>query len=142
MITVYSKNVNINSGSTVPLNTIKTDKGETAFVQNNSLNLLACGVYTIMGVMCVTSQTPGDITVQLYQDGNPLPETEVTVSIATAGAYEVLYFLTDITRSNGYDRNSMCSTGTTVSAVATHSVEGSEIEFKTAVLKEFRVIGR
>lgn len=142
MITVYSKNVTVPSGSAVPFNIVKTDKGDTAKYKGNSLLLQACGVYTIMFDASLTSQTVGDVTVALVVDGVALPETEMTVNIATAGAAETVSFVTDVTRANSYCSQVMCSTQSNVQVIATHSVDGSTVEFQTALLKEFRVIGR
>lgn len=142
MITAYSKGVDVSTGSAIPFNVVKIDKGETATLKGASLNLNACGVYTIMGEFCVSSTTAAEVTVQLYQDGVALPETEMAVSIP-ANSYGFVAFVTDVAKSDNNFNNCLCTKPTVLQVIATISGESvEEVTFETAVLKEFRVIGR
>lgn len=86
MIEVYSNNVSVNAGSTVPLNNTVIQKGCTATKSGDTINLNKCGVYQ---VNCECSASAA-ATLQLQKDNVLQPQAQLDMTNAQAASFSTL----------------------------------------------------
>ena len=67
-------------------------KGHTATLNGATISLNANGVYMVSVDAVGTTATPGDISIQLYRDGVPVPYAVSSDTIATADDVSALGF--------------------------------------------------
>lgn len=116
MLEVYSINVPVNEGADIPLNQVKTLKGNTAILQGaSSIVLNKCGVYKITAMANVTPDEAGTVSIQLKQNGMLLDNAIAQATAAVDTIYN-LKFETLVTVSNN-NTNCPCSVPTVISVV-------------------------
>lgn len=116
MLEVYSINVPVNEGADIPLNQVKTLKGNTAIPQGaSSIVLNKCGVYKITAMANITPDEAGTVSIQLKQNGILLDNAIAQATAAVDTIYN-LKFETLVTVSNN-NTNCPCSVPTVISVV-------------------------
>lgn len=78
-------NNSIGFGTAYRRNSYKDSCGRNAFQINNEIiNLTQTGMYELTVSFIVSAPAAGDVTIQLYQNGEPIPGAIATTTIATA----------------------------------------------------------
>lgn len=102
MIQAYSKNITVNSGVAIPFNTNYIDKGcadrQTSLTD---FKLFKCGVYEVtVDASAATTDTSGNVALQLFKDGSPFPPGFTQAQSAAAADVESLSFSTFVQVKN------------------------------------------
>lgn len=122
MIQVYSSGVSVNAGGTYPLNNVTFYKGQTA-VQNavGSVALDKRGVYVVQVDGFGTASADGTYSIQLAQNGVPLPQA-ISTSTAATGNISSGSFTTLVTVSQS---DCPCNWTTSATNLSIINPEGS-----------------
>ena len=89
MVQAYSDNITASTNSIIPFTNVIIEKGSTATMVNNSIQLNAKGVYEVKFNASFTPAEAGDITIQLYINGLPYAPAKVTVSATVGNSFSI-----------------------------------------------------
>ena len=125
---LYTVNTNytVAAGLEVPFGSIVRRYGRSCQLNGNGISLVGSGYYAIDASVTFTPTGAGDVTIQLLQDGTPIPGALATFA-GTAGD-AVAVPVTCLVRNCG------CSCNTTVTASV--SAAGVVNNLATRVTKE------
>lgn len=96
MIEVYNQNVTVAQNATIPFANTSIAKGCTAVLSGtNTITLNKCGVYMVsFDAAAATTETSGDVTVQMTKNGVLQPQALTTANSAATTDIESLSFVT------------------------------------------------
>jgi hypothetical protein len=102
MLQVYSLNVPVAGGASIPLNNRFVWKGKTSTLSATStIQLNKCGVYMVFCNGSVTPAAAGEVGIQMYKNGVAQPQAQSTVTGAadTTAALSFMTFV-QVTENN------------------------------------------
>ena len=107
MINIYSKNIAVATGESIPLNSVALLKGNTVVNSGaSSLQFNRCGIYELTANISATaSETSSDINIQLSQNNVLQPQT---VAKTTPSDTTSTYSLSFSTLIQVKENNSNC----------------------------------
>ena len=117
MIEAYSKNINVDANSAIPLNNVSLLKGCSTTQEGTSTIVLnKRGIYEVNVSAIVTSATAADvITIQLQKDGVSIPQAIGAFTVDTADNVGTIAFTTLIQVPQDNNCNCPCSIPTRIS---------------------------
>ena len=87
MLRAYSKNIEVKSGNAIPFNIDKLDVGNHISHQAGSenININVAGFYEVNLDISFTTveETTNPVNIQLYANGNPIPDALINTSVAS-----------------------------------------------------------
>lgn len=94
MLETYSQNIEVTTGSTIPLNNVSIQKGCTATkTAPATIQLNRCGVYMVSLDASALATAAGDIVIQMTKNGILQPQA-ITTATGTTTATESMSFET------------------------------------------------
>lgn len=124
-IYTVNKNVAVAENGTVPFGTIVRRYGRNVQMDGTGIVLVGAGYYDIDVTMTYAPTAEGDVTLQLLQDGTPIPGASVTV--AASAASNVALPVSTVVRNFG------CCNTTVITAQV--SAAGTAVNFPCRVRK-------
>lgn len=115
MVQAYSINATVAAGAMFPLSIVAIQKGVTATVNGNSIQLNRCGVYAVSVDMSLTPSAEGDVVIQLYKDGVAMPQAKATGTGATTTAAN--YSFGTLVQCDRNNTNCCCTSPVTLTLV-------------------------
>lgn len=109
----YSQNVTVNTGSIIPIEIVKIDKGSYETLNGaGSINLNHCGVYRVTVNGTVTPSEAGTFGVELFKDGAAQSNTLTQATVVASELYPFSFTtFVQVNRNNG---NCACSFPTVI----------------------------
>ena len=85
MLEVFSTNIALTDGLSIPFNNVIIEKGCTAVLEAPAtIDLNKCGVYMVSCDASVTGTAAGDVSIQMYKNGVAQPQAISTETVAAA----------------------------------------------------------
>ena len=83
MLEVFSTNIALTDGLSIPFNNVVIEKGCTAILEAPAtIDLNKCGVYMVSCDAYVTGTAAGDVNIQMYRNGVAQPQAISAETVA------------------------------------------------------------
>lgn len=143
MLEYFSKNNTVTLGaagaeSVVPFSNRHLQKGTTAEMSGNTVDLNCCGLYDVSIGLSVSSATAADLTFVLYVDNVAQPQTQRTISAATIDDYYTVDISTYV-QKQGNNTACPCTSATNVYLAVSASVADAVLTFETTDIQVYKV---